>query len=107
MPKSWSFRASIPMRTGGDDIKLGRAGSRLSCLSRPLTAPARVIEPIRAEHIATHARVHVRLPRRFFRGDDLRADGVGDAANIGEDRAAGGRYEPRHRARLPQREPFA
>src|SRR5438093_274486 len=122
MPKSWSFRASIPMRTAQDHIKAGwaeRAGSAgwdglddrdrsfLSCLSSPLTAPTRVVEAIGAEHIATRARVHVRLPRRFFGGDHGGADVIGDAANIGEDRAAGGRHLARHRARLPEREPLA
>src|SRR2546426_2137944 len=136
MPKSWSFRASIPMRTGGDDIKggvgrkggMGRPGGSMgdwqdlpashpahpAYLAYPaypaypaLASPTRVVEVIGAEHIAPRARVHVRLPRRFFSGDHGGADVVGDAANIGEDRAARGRHEPRHRARLPEREPLA
>src|SRR5262245_22581190 len=93
MPKSWSFRASMPMRTGPMISRLFR--------------PAAVVETVAAEDVAARARIHVRLAGGFFGGDDGRADFVGDAADVAEVRAASLRHGARHGARLPQREPFA
>src|SRR6185295_6554845 len=95
MPKSWSLRASMPMRTA--PMISGGGG---------LVLPAGVIEPVLAQDVAARAGVHIRPARGLVNPDDAVAHGVGLRPGLGERAGTAARHHALHRARVENREPL-